>query len=163
MKDLSKKIIFYVIVIAVIIIVLVLTLQNNNKSGKKNPDEGSGDTNNGNNNSNKPKPVKAPSSSMDLYKTLPSGSFPLKKGQKSKLVFLLQYSLNLLYGTNLILDGDFGSNTQQAVSKKLEGIVSVPKDTLTVIFIAVGKHPQCDPAIIQAVKDINLYPTYYAN
>jgi len=155
-----KNIIFFVIFIAIIIIVLVLTLRNKAakagnapKQPEVKPPAGTG--------SDLPH-VKAPATALEAYKNLPSGTFPLKKGQKSKLVFLIQYALNLLYGTSLKLDGDFGSKTQTAITDNLK-TAEISKDLAVKLFIVVGKHPQCDPAMIQAIKDINLFPTYYAN
>lgn len=151
-----KNAIFFAIVVAIVIIVLVLTIRSNAKSGTKEPDKSPG------NEPNSLPPVKAPATAITAYKNLPTGSFPLRKGQKSKLVFLVQYTMNLLYGNDLKLDGDFGSKTQAAISNSLK-TEQVSKDDAVKLFIVAGKHPQCDPAMIEAIKDINLYPVYHAN
>lgn len=49
------------------------------------------------------------------FDSLPPGSFPIKKGDKSKLVYLLQKALNDLKGAKLSVDGNFGPATETAL------------------------------------------------
>ena len=51
------------------------------------------------------------------FESLNTGSFPIKKGQTSKLVYLLQSVLNYVYGAGLTPDGVFGSKTETALNK----------------------------------------------
>ena len=53
----------------------------------------------------------------DVYANLPNGGIPIAIGQRSKLSYLLQYSLNKLYGESLTLDGNFGSQTLLVLRK----------------------------------------------
>ena len=65
-------------------------------------------------------------SSANTFSGLPTGSFPIKKGQKSKQSYLLQEALNQFGGT-LILDGNFGPKTE-AELKKQYNVTTVSKD-----------------------------------
>lgn len=55
---------------------------------------------------------------------LPNGSFPLKKGDKNRLVMELQAILNASFNAGLGVDGDFGPKTEAAAKdayKKING------------------------------------------
>ena len=78
---------------------------------------------------------------------LPNGSYPLVKGQKSKLVFLLQYALNVLNNDTLTLDGNFG--TQTAASTDMQfGSNFVTKANADSLLQYVSMLPDIDPYIV---------------
>ncbi len=58
-----------------------------------------------------------PASEKDLYASLPTGTFPVKQGDKNKLVYMLQYALNEIDNAGLDLDADFGPATAAALKK----------------------------------------------
>lgn len=60
------------------------------------------------------------------YTALPEGDFPLKKGSKSRLVWLLQLYLNARYSAGLSVDGNFGPATEYACQRNL-GTTQVTK------------------------------------
>lgn len=61
--------------------------------------------------------VKDTKSPAEIYRALPKGKFPLKKGSKNKEVFVLQKAMNSLNGTKLTVDGSFGSGTEAALKE----------------------------------------------
>jgi|GEM_PF-1474108 len=79
---------------------------------------GSGGTtiNVGGNNTTPPATVRQPSKT---FLDLPQGTFPVKKGQKSKLVYMLQRYINVRFGQNLVEDGSYGDKTEEAAKKTL--------------------------------------------
>ena len=53
---------------------------------------------------------------ISLYKSLPAGQWPVKYGDKSKLVLMLQYALNKNNRANIAEDGQFGNQTATALN-----------------------------------------------
>ena len=53
------------------------------------------------------------------YSALPLGSFPIGKGQTSKLAWIMQSYMNCRFKAGLVVDGKAGSKTEQAFSKYL--------------------------------------------
>lgn len=81
---------------------------------------------------------------LSVYDQLPLGSFPLKKGTKSKLNYILQYYLNCKYKAGLSIDGNFGSGTEKAVEKYLGVKVINSKNQLFSIISAKGTIGACE-------------------
>ena len=53
------------------------------------------------------------------YNALPSGSFPLKIGDKNKKIYDVQKMLNSKYGAFVDVDGKYGEGTWQAMCDKI--------------------------------------------
>lgn len=77
------------------------------------------------NSATKPKP-QATGTVTPAYIALPEGDFPLKKGSKSRLVWLLQLYLNERHSAGIAIDGSFGPATELACQKNL-GVVQISK------------------------------------
>ncbi len=86
---------------------------------------------------------------------LPNGTFPIIKGQKSKLVYMLQYSLNKVKGTQLVLDGDFGPLTLDAL-KNSYNITQVSSNKALEIFISMTQTNNIDSYIVAAMNSLNI-------
>ncbi len=60
------------------------------------------------------------------YDKLPAGKFPIRFGDKGKLVYNIQVLINRKYGTTIALDGKYGDSTFQAMCSNVwnAGILS---------------------------------------
>ena len=111
---------------------------------------------------NSPVPVPVPGYSIsgsvylnNTYSNLPNGSYPVIRGQKSKLVYLLQASLNKLHGANLKLDGDFGQKTETALLQAYNA-TKVDLALAKKIYQQMSFYGSNDPeiyALVQLLKD----------
>jgi len=78
---------------------------------------------------------------------LTNGAYPLVNGQKSKLVFLLQYALNALNNDTLVLDGNFGKQTAASVDMQF-GSNFVTKANADSLLQYVSMLPDVDPFVV---------------
>ncbi len=62
-------------------------------------------------------PVTPVNANQSAYASLPLGSFPIKKGQKSKFVWILQTYANCKHKANLKIDGNMGTKTEEMLYK----------------------------------------------
>lgn len=106
-----KKIIIILVIVAALGGLAYLIWWLNGKYGKPKDEKNTSDGSSGSGSTSGGSP------SANSFASLPNGSFPLKKGQKSKFVYLLQQSLNQL-GGNLSVDGDFGNKTESELKKQ---------------------------------------------
>jgi len=90
-----------------------------------------------------------------MLDSLPNGSFPIEKGQTSKLVYMLQYSLNKNKGSKLVTDGIFGSLTLAAL-KSGYNVEKVNQALGVEIYLAMTKKPNVDNYILAAFQNLNL-------
>jgi len=84
---------------------------------------------------------------------LPNGSYPLVNGQKSKLVFLLQYALNVINDDTLALDGNFGKQTAASVDMQF-GSNFVTKANADSLLQYVSMLPDIDPFVVFLFKNL---------
>jgi len=148
------KYLFFLVVIGIIIFITYYAINNKNKKDKKKtdiPDPKNPGT--------KP-PKLAPKSPTFKYNesvinALPDGKYPIVKGQKSKLVFLLQYALNVLNNDNLKLDGNFGSNTAASVDMQF-GSNFVTKEQADLLLQYVSLSPDIDPYLVFLYHSLNI-------
>ncbi len=123
----NKKIILISFIAIFVILVAVFLIQKfkpfSNKNSNVVEDNNNNNFQNNPSNTSNSNPIKAtkvttPTINKIYFNNLPThASLPLSKGQKNQPVYLLQYILNALFNTGLVLDGDFGSKTQAALLK----------------------------------------------
>ena len=100
--------------------------------------------------------IPTPTNPSPDFKSLPTGSFPIKYGSKSKLVYLLQSALNKLYNAGLTLDGDFGEKTKTAL-KSAYGIEQVDFKTAKKIYLSVFAKSKSDASLESLINTMDLY------
>ena len=148
-KSKTGKYIIMFIIAGVIILITYLSLKQ--KADAKAKDKVIPDA--------KPKPganiPKTPKFSYNetVITALPNGSYPLLKGQKSKLVFLLQYALNVLNKDTLALDGNFGPQTAASVDMQF-GSNFVTKVNADSLLQYVSMLPDVDPFVVFLFKNL---------
>ena len=147
MKPIHKTLIIFAAIAIILIIVMWQKKASGNKSvikdnsskPPKNNTGGSGTSNMTN--------------YANIINALPDGSYPLVKGQKSKLVFLLQYALDKTTGDNLVLDGIFGPKTLESVNLNFTADY-VTKEQANDLLTQVIQYPDIDPYIIAAFANL---------
>ena len=150
MKPIYKAIIVFLIV-AIILIIVLWSKKTIGKNTAKNKPGTDPKTNGGGSGSG--------TSTVNLkynegnINALPDGTYPLVKGQKSKLVFLLQYALNRLNNDTLALDGDFGSQTAASVDMQF-GASFVNKDQADLLLQSVILLPDIDPYVVYLFQNL---------
>ncbi len=143
------KYLFFLIVIGIVVFITYYTLSNKNKLKKTNiPDPKKPGTN----------PPVIPKTSKVKYNeatitALPDGEYPIVFGQKSKLVFLLQYALNVLNNDTLTLDGNFGKQTTASVVMQF-GQNYVSKEDADQLLQYVSLSPDIDPFVLFTYQNL---------
>ena len=130
MKNLTKqhKIIIGIVaaIILIIAIVLIVKAVKKKKAAKElenneTPKDGAANTLT---NSNAPTSETNTNGNSKTYVKLPLGSFPIKPGDISRLVYIMQRYLNVIHAAGLKEDGVYGSETKEAV-KSFVGVENI--------------------------------------
>ena len=154
MKKNKKLIIIIVIIIVIIVIGVVIYKKNEKKKADALINAGKP--------SGTGKPVNTgaytPSGQpvADVFSGLPTGSLPIKYGDKSKLVFLLQTSLNKIKGSGLTVDGIFGDMTKAALQSSY-GVAQVDGATAQKIYMDVYNQSQSDSSLTSLENTLNSF------
>lgn len=121
MKNLTKehKIIIGIVaaIFLIIAIVLIVKVVKKKKAAKEleNIETSKDGAANTTINSNAPTSETNTNGNTKTYVELPLGSFPIKPGDKSRLVYIMQRYLNVMHAAGLKEDGKYGSNTKDAI------------------------------------------------
>lgn len=160
MKPITKTLLIFAVIAIILIIVMWPALSGKNKTTDKNKPGTNPKTNPGGNGSgtgtNNNTSTTNQAVSASLFQSLPKGTYPLAKGQKSQLVYILQYVINKRFSFKLDLDGDFGPLTEEAVKACFFGSPTVSE----LLLSANCKVITSDPEIV-VDEYIKNYFTYF--
>lgn len=138
MKNLTKqhKIILGIVVAIILIIATVLIVKavKKKKAAKElenneTPKDGAANTLT----SNAPTSETNTNGNSKTYVKLPLGSFPIKPGDKNRLVYILQRYLNIMHATGLKEDGIYGQKTKEAL-KSFVGVENISIEKAAELF-----------------------------
>jgi hypothetical protein len=101
---------------------------------------------------------------LDLFSSLPLGYWPLKKGKKSKLVFVLQKYLNCkgnvgatatsAIAAPLVIDGNFGSKTEAALKRVLGVSIILSVNNFKELVAKNGSLGGCEAIMLSKISEI---------
>ncbi len=94
----------------------------------------------------------------NTFKNLPMGTFPVKYGDKNKIVYILQRYLNVMHNEALKEDGIYGSNTKAALLKNIS-TETISRDK-AVELIQTANNAGKGAKFADLLTDLNLILSY---
>jgi hypothetical protein len=152
----KKTLIVIIVVILIVVGIIVYKKWEKSKEDKSDKDKSDKDNSGSSGTGFSGVPANQTTATTSVFKSLPTGSLPLKKGDKNKLVYLLQWSLNKVNNKGLAVDGAFGDNTKAAL-KAAYGVETVDTAIAQKIYQATYQKAQNDSSLATLLDSFNSY------